>query len=79
MNTVGAFEAKTHLAALLERVAKGERFTITRHGTAIAQLVPVDHRDPEKMRRAIERLGAFSQDKTLQVGWKQARDAGRKW
>jgi hypothetical protein len=27
--TVGAFAAKTHFAALLERVALGERFTIT--------------------------------------------------
>lgn len=32
MGTVGAFEAKTHLAALLDRVAKGEKITITRHG-----------------------------------------------
>src|SRR5208282_5056244 len=29
---IGAYEAKTHLAALLERVARGERFTITKHG-----------------------------------------------
>lgn len=41
METVGAFEAKTHLAALLDRVAKGERITITRHGVPAALLVPV--------------------------------------
>ena len=40
MKTVGSFEAKTHLAALLDRVAKGERITITRHGVPVAQLVP---------------------------------------
>jgi len=40
MVTVGAFEAKTHLSALLERVANGERFTITRHGVPVAMLVP---------------------------------------
>jgi len=28
---VGAFEAKTHLSALLDQVAKGEKITITRH------------------------------------------------
>ena len=39
--TVGAFEAKTHLAALLDRVAKGEKITITRHGVPAALLVPV--------------------------------------
>lgn len=42
MERVGAFEAKTHLSALLERVAKGERITITRHGVPAAMLVPVE-------------------------------------
>ncbi|MGA3211350.1 MAG: type II toxin-antitoxin system prevent-host-death family antitoxin [Terriglobales bacterium] len=41
METIGAFEAKTHLAALLDRVANGERITITRHGIPAAMLVPV--------------------------------------
>lgn len=41
MESVGAFEAKTHLAALLDRVAKGEKITITRHGVPAALLVPV--------------------------------------
>ena len=42
MKTVGAFEAKTHLAALLDRVAKGERITITRHGIPAAILAPIE-------------------------------------
>ena len=41
MNTIGAFEAKTHLSALLDRVAKGEKITITRHGVPAAVLMPV--------------------------------------
>ena len=41
MDTIGAFDAKTHLAALLDRVARGERITITRHGVPAAMLVPV--------------------------------------
>jgi prevent-host-death family protein len=40
MKSVGAFEAKTHLSALLDRVAKGEKITITRHGVPAALLVP---------------------------------------
>jgi prevent-host-death family protein len=79
MDTVGAFEAKTHLSALLERVEKGESITITRHGTPVARLVPVDRRDPERIKEAIERLKAFSHGKTLDIGWKELRDAGRKW
>ena len=38
--TVGSYQAKTHLPALLDRVAKGETITITRHGVPVAQLVP---------------------------------------
>ncbi len=41
MEMIGAFEAKTHLAALLDRVARGEKITITRHGVPAAVLVPV--------------------------------------
>lgn len=41
METVGTFEAKTHLSELLDRVGKGETITITRHGIPAAMLVPV--------------------------------------
>jgi len=41
MQSVGAYEAKTHLPALLERVVQGESITITRHGVPVARLVPV--------------------------------------
>jgi prevent-host-death family protein len=42
MKTVGAYEAKTHLPKLLERVLKGERITITKHGVPVAVLQPPD-------------------------------------
>ena len=42
MALVGAFEAKTHLADLLDRVSRGEKITITRHGVPAAMLVPVE-------------------------------------
>jgi prevent-host-death family protein len=40
-NTVGAYEAKTHLSKLLEKVEAGEEITITKHGAPVAKLVPV--------------------------------------
>ncbi len=40
MEHIGAYEAKTHLPRLLERVARGERITITRHGVPVAFLTP---------------------------------------
>ncbi len=42
MTSVGTFEAKTHLTHLLERVARGERITITNRGKPVAMLVPFD-------------------------------------
>ncbi|HEX8312031.1 MAG TPA: type II toxin-antitoxin system prevent-host-death family antitoxin [Chthoniobacteraceae bacterium] len=38
---IGAFDAKTHLSALLERVASGESFTITKRGMPVAELRPL--------------------------------------
>ena len=43
---IGAYEAKTHLPALLERVARGEQFTITNYGRPIAYLVPIEEPAP---------------------------------
>ena len=40
MKNIGTYEAKAHLSKLLERVEKGEQFTVTRHGAPIARLVP---------------------------------------
>lgn len=40
-NIVGAYEAKTHLSELLEKVEAGEEITITKHGAPVAKLVPV--------------------------------------
>jgi len=40
METVGSYEAMTHLPRLLERVERGKTIIITRHGKAVARLVP---------------------------------------
>ena len=39
--SIGAYEAKTRLPALLDRVEKGETLVITRNGRPVARLVPV--------------------------------------
>ena len=65
MPEVGAFEAKTHLPRLLERVRKGERFVITKHGSPAAELIPFRKRDPEKIRAAIDDLKAFQEAHSL--------------
>lgn len=40
-NTIGSFEAKTHLSQLLEKVQEGVEITITKRGKPIARLIPV--------------------------------------
>jgi prevent-host-death family protein len=40
-NEIGLFEAKTHLSKLLDQVAHGSNFIITRRGTPIAELRPI--------------------------------------
>lgn len=56
-NTVGAYEAKTHLSELLEKVEAGEEITITKHGAPVAKLVPVKKRaSPEERIAAIGRI-----------------------
>jgi prevent-host-death family protein len=42
MKRVRASDARRHLATLLDRVAKGEKIAITRHGVPAALLVPVE-------------------------------------
>lgn len=44
---VGAFEAKTKLAELLDKVEAGETVTITRRGKAVAELVRVRSADEQ--------------------------------
>ena len=75
---IGAYEAKTHLPALLERVARGEKFTITKHGRPIARLVPVERTGPDRRREAIERLKLFREGQTLDVPWKELIGEGRR-
>ncbi len=59
MTTVGAYEAKTHLPQLLERVAKGERIVITRHGVPVAVLAPVPPARQANPRQVVEAIRMF--------------------
>jgi len=65
-NTVGAYEAKTHLSELLEKVEAGEEITITKHGAPVAKLVPVKKEaSPEERIAAIERIQRLARGLSL--------------
>ena len=66
METIGAYEAKTHLPKLLERVLKGEQITITKHGVPVAILqppLPSRKTDPKKV---ISEVRKFRDKHTLE-------------
>ena len=82
MQEIGASEAKNKLAALLDRVERGEEIVITRRGKAVARLVPnVGAIDQVQWREAGERIRARARN--LEAGafdWsalKADREAGR--
>jgi len=79
MIIVGAFEAKTHLSSLLERVAQGEEIIITRHGKPLARLVPVNVADRSRIDSAIAKLKVLQKNCTLDgISWQTLRDEGRR-
>jgi len=56
---VRASEAKTHFARLLNEVERGETIIITRHGQAIARIVPEARLRQEEIDQAIEDIKEF--------------------
>ena len=79
MITVGAFEAKATLSALLDRVAAGEEVTITRHGKPVARLVAAAPVERARVDEAIARLKELRRGVTLgDVDWRELRDTGRR-
>jgi prevent-host-death family protein len=53
MREIGSFETKNKLSALLDQVEHGAEIVITRHGKAVAKLVPTEAGfDRKKAKRA---------------------------
>jgi prevent-host-death family protein len=54
METVGLFEAKTHLSELIARAERGEETIITRHNKPVAKIVPISKVSPELIQQRLE-------------------------
>ena len=65
MREVSTTDAKAHLADLLRTVERGESISITRHGRAVAHLVPAGDRDRVLRQQAMARF------MELRSTWKQ--------
>lgn len=62
MDTIGLFEAKTHLSELVARAERGEEVIITRHNKPVAKIVPIGEVPAElveRRRRAVAAMQAI--------------------
>jgi len=89
VNEIGITEARKKFGELLDRVGQGEEIIITRHGTAVARLVPSTPRvDRDEVQAAFDRI----RERARQLhqtkpgakpepfdwpSWKKLRDEGR--
>ncbi len=75
---VGAYEAKTHLPALLKEVERGREIIITKHDRPVARLVPIG--DATSKSDVFDRILAFHGTIKLPKGetGKDLIEAGRR-
>ncbi len=81
MREIQASEAKAHLPQLLDDVERGETVIITRHGRAIARIVPEMDRRQEEVDKAIANIRALRarNSKVTVEELLSAREEGRKY
>jgi len=74
-----AYEAKTHLSQLLNRVVQGDTVTITRHGVPVATLGPPVKDSKPPPGEVIQKLNNARKGITLgDVALRDAIDQGRR-
>jgi len=81
MREIQASDAKARLPQLLDDVERGETLIITRHGRAIARIVPEVNRRQEEVDRALASIREL-RNRTVKVTLEEilsAREEGRKY
>ena len=80
MERVGIYEAKAKLSDLVDRVSRGGEVTITKHGKAVAKLVPARARRAQSERaEVIREILEFGRTvKAKRFNLRQAIEWGRK-
>lgn len=80
MESIGLFEAKTHLSELVARAERGEEVVITRHNKPVAKLVPISSGEPDAAARrgAINALLRGARGRVLGVDRNVLREEGRR-
>lgn len=73
---IGVYEAKTHLTRLVDEVEAGKSYVITRHGKAVARLVPTE--PAANPVAVIAELRAFRRGRTLGAPARALIEEGRR-
>jgi prevent-host-death family protein len=83
MTAIGVYDAKTQLPKLLQRVGRGEKFLITKHGRPVAQLVPPAAEAGPGVREIIRQMQQWQEREGPTLGpdltIRQLRDEGRRF
>jgi prevent-host-death family protein len=78
LEEIGSYDAKTKLPEILRRVQKGEAFTITKRGKAIADIVPSRTDDAAKIDAAISNIMKAKKHTLSDAALKDLKSDGRK-
>ena len=81
MRSVGLFQAKNGLSALVDRVSKGEEIVITRRGQQVAMLVPANRGAKRAAREVVEHIREARKGARLPKGYTPRRlvEEGRRF
>lgn len=81
IETVGAYDAKTHLSRLLDDVANGATIVITKHGKPIAKLVPYEDAQRQDRREAIAAMRTLAESVPAwdRVSYRELIEDGRRF
>lgn len=80
MVTVGMYEAKTHFSELIDRVSKGERVEVTRHGVPVAVISSPSDAERVDVHEVLARLREFRKGRTLgDTTFRELIEEGRRY
>ncbi|MDY0041484.1 MAG: type II toxin-antitoxin system prevent-host-death family antitoxin [Desulforhabdus sp.] len=77
--TISSFEAKTHLAQLIQKAEQGASFIITRRGKPVARLVPLEKPAGPDYRKLAREMRDFRSKIQGKIDVLELRDEGRKY
>ncbi len=76
---VSSFDAKTHLAQLIQAAENGQTFVITRRGKPVARLVPFEAREIADFGELAAEFRQFRSEISGRMNIQKLRDEGRKY